>query len=182
MNFTEKQLKKEYIYNGKVLNLRKDSVILPNGSAAIREVVEHKGGVCIAPLTENNELIFVKQFRYPYMEEILELPAGKRDSLSEEPIECGIRELREETGVLAEKMISLGELYPTPGYCDEIIWLYSATNLSYGKPQPDNDEFLEICKIPLGKAVEMVLSGEIKDAKTQIAVLKTKFLKESGKI
>ncbi len=182
MNLSEKQLEKNYIYNGKILNLRKDTALLPNGKTAYREIVEHNGGVCVAALTDNDELIFVKQFRYPYMEEILELPAGKRDSKQEDPLACGIRELKEETGATAEKMIFMGELYPTPGYCEEIIWLYLATGLSYGEQDTDEDEFLEVEKIPLEKAVEMVLSGEIKDAKTQILVLKVKLLRDKGKI
>lgn len=180
MNLKEKQIEKNYIYNGKIINLRKDTALLPNNTRAIREVVEHKGGVCIAPLTDDNELIFVKQFRYPYMEEVLELPAGKRDSLDEEPLACGIRELKEETGATAQKLTFLGELYPTPGYCDEIIWLYLATGLTYGEQDPDEDEFLELYKIPLEKAVEMVMNGEIKDAKTQTAVLKIKLLKDNN--
>lgn len=182
MNLKEKQIEKNYIFNGKIINLRKDIALLPNNATAIREVVEHKGGVCIAPLTDENELIFVKQFRYPYMEEILELPAGKRDSLEENPLECGIRELKEETGTTAQNITFLGELYPTPGYCDEIIWMYLATGLSYGECDPDEDEFLEIYKIPLEKAVEMVMNGEIKDAKTQTLVLKINCLKTQGKI
>lgn len=182
MNLTEKQLEKNYIYKGRILNLRNDTALLPNGKTANREIVEHNGGVCVAALTDENELIFVKQFRYPYMDEILELPAGKRDSKDEDPLACGIRELREETGATAEKIIPLGELYPTPGYCEEIIWLYLATGLSYGEQDTDEDEFLSVYKIPLKKAVEMVMSGEIKDAKTQTLVLKVNELKNTGKI
>ncbi len=182
MNLKEKQIEKNYIFNGKIINLRKDTAMLPNNTLAIREVVEHKGGVCVAPLTDNYELVFVKQFRYPYMEEILELPAGKRDSLDENPLDCGIRELKEETGITAQNMHFLGELYPSPGYCDEIIWLYMATGLSYGEQEPDPDEFLKVYKIPLEKAVEMVMNGEIKDAKTQTLVLKINYLKSLGEI
>ncbi len=182
MNLTEKQLTKEYIFKGKIINLRRDTALLPNNATAIREVVEHNGGVCVAALTDNNEVLFVKQFRYPYMEEILEIPAGKRDSLNEDPLECGKRELKEETGATAKKFIPLGELYPTPGYCGEIIWMFAATELDFGEQDPDEDEFLEVKKIPLEKAVEMILNGEIKDAKTQTAILKLKLLKDSGEI
>ncbi len=182
MNLKEKQLEKYYVFEGKIIKVRKDTALLPNGKTAFREVVEHNGGVCVAPLTDKDELLFVKQFRYPYMEEILELPAGKRDSVHEAPEECGIRELKEETGATTDKLIPLGELYPSPGYCGEIIWLYLATNLTFGDCDPDDDEFLEVYKIPLEKAVEMVISGEIKDAKTQTAVLKVKYLKDNGKI
>ena len=124
----------------------------------------------------------VKQFRYPYMEEILEIPAGKRDSKDEAPLECGKRELREETGAEAENFIFLGELYPTPGYCDEVIYIYAATGLTFGDTDPDEDEFLEVQKIPFGEVLERVMSGEIKDAKTQTAVLKLKVLMDRGEI
>ena len=116
------------------------------------------------------------------MEVIPEIPAGKRDKDGEDPLECGIRELKEETGAKAEKFIPLGKLYPSPGYCGEIIWMYAATGLTFGEQQPDDDEFLTVEKIPLDTAVEMILSGEITDAKTQAAVLKLKLLKDSGKI
>lgn len=182
MNLTEKPLTKEYIFKGRVINLRRDTALLPNNTTATREVIEHNGGVCVAALTDNDEVLFVRQFRYPYMEEILEIPAGKRDSADEDPLLCGKRELKEETGATAKKFIPLGELYPTPGYCGEIIWMFAATGLDFGQTCPDEDEFLELEKIPLNKAVEMILNGEIKDAKTQAAVLKLKILKENGSI
>ncbi len=182
MNFTEKQLSSEYILKGKIINVRRDNALMPNGNTSIREVVEHKGGVCIAALTDNEEILFVRQFRYPYMKEILEIPAGKRDYLNEDPLECGIRELREETGAIAKNIVPLGELYPTPGYCNEIIWMFAATNLTFGKQDLDENEFLNVEKIPLEKAIEMILNGEIKDAKTQVAILKLKFLKDNNKL
>ena len=182
MNLEEKQISAEYMYKGKIISLRRDKALLPNGNTATREVVEHTGGVCVAALTDNDEVLFVRQFRYPYMEIIPEIPAGKRDSAEEDPFECGRRELKEETGATAEKFIPLGKLYPSPGYCGEIIWMYAATGLSYGEQNPDDDEFLTVEKIPLDKAVEMILSGEITDAKTQAAVLKLKVLKDQGKL
>lgn len=182
MNLEEKQLSAEYMYKGKIISLRRDKALLPNGNTATREVVEHNGGVCVAALTDNDEVLFVRQFRYPYMEIIPEIPAGKRDRADEDPLECGIRELKEETGATAEKFIPLGKLYPSPGYCGEIIWMYAATGLSYGEQNPDDDEFLTVEKIPLDNAVEMILSGEITDAKTQTAVLKLKVLKDQGKL
>ncbi len=182
MNLKEIQKSAEYIYKGKIINLRRDEAILPNGNTAAREVVEHPGGVCVAALTDNEEILFVRQFRYPYSEELLEIPAGKRDHADEDPLECGKRELKEETGATAEKYISLGKLYPTPGYCGEVIWMFAASGLSYGECDPDDDEFLTVEKYPLKKAVEMVLSGEIKDAKTQAAILKVKLLHDKGEI
>lgn len=182
MNLEEKQISAEYMYKGKIISLRRDTALLPNGNTATREVVEHNGGVCVAALTDNDEVLFVRQFRYPYMEIIPEIPAGKRDKADEDPLKCGIRELKEETGATAEKFIPLGKLYPSPGYCGEIIWMYAATGLSYGEQNPDDDEFLTVEKIPLNKAVEMILLGEITDAKTQAAVLKLKVLKDQGKL
>ncbi len=172
MKLTEKTLKENYIYKGKIINLRKDDIELPDGNTAIREFIEHNGGVCVLPLTDNDEIVFVRQFRYPYKEELLEIPAGKRDSKEEIPLECGIRELREETGAVAKEFISLGELYPSPGYVGEIIYMYLAKGLTFGEDDRDDDEFLNVEKIPFEKALEMVMNGELKDAKTQTAILK----------
>ena len=181
MNLEEKTLNQSYVFRGKVINMRVDDALLPNGKTSKREVVEHNGGVCVVALTENNEIFLVKQFRYPYGEIIYEIPAGKRDG-NEEPLACGIRELKEETGMTAKNFIPLGELYPSPGYCGEIIWMYAAVGLSAGESEPDEDEFLEAEKVPIEKAIEMIMSGEIKDAKTQAAVLKLAELIRQGKI
>lgn len=172
MKLEETTVEKKYIYKGKIINLRCDDALLPNGKPCIREVVEHPGGVCIAALTDDNELMFVRQFRYPYMEVILELPAGKLER-GEDPLESGKRELLEEIGCTADEYINLGKFYPTCGYVDEIIYLYLAKGLSFSEQKLDEDEFLNIEKIPLQKAVEMVLNNEIPDGKTQAAILKT---------
>lgn len=179
MNLEEKTLKQEYAYKGRIINLRVDEALMPDGRTSKREVVEHNGGVCVVALTENDEIFMVRQFRYPYMEVIYEIPAGKRDG-NEEPLTCGIRELREETGMTADEFIPLGELYPSPGYCGEIIWMYAAKGLHEGANDLDDGEFLEAVKVPLEKAVGMIMSGEIKDAKTQAAVLKLAELKRRG--
>lgn len=172
MELTEKTLSEEYIYQGRIIKVRRDEVELPNGHKSVREVVEHSGGVCVLPLTDKEEVIFVRQFRYPYKEVILEIPAGKRDHGEESPLECGKRELAEETGAKAAKYTNLGELYPSPGYCGEVIYMFLATGLTFGDTNPDEDEFLNVEKIPFDKALDMVLSGEIKDSKTQCALLK----------
>lgn len=182
MNLIEKQLSYEYIYEGRIIKLRRDSALLPNGSTACREVVEHNGGVCVVPITDDGKIIFVEQYRYPYGEVIAEIPAGKRDSADEEPLKTGVRELKEEIGATAEKMTFLGKLYPTPGYCGEIIWMYAATGLSFGEQSPDDDEFLNVVSYTVKEAVEKILSGEIKDAKTQAAVLKVKILMDRGEL
>lgn len=181
MNLTEKTIDKHYKFKGRIINLRVDDALLPNGNTAIREVVEHPGGVCVAALTEDDCLLFVRQFRYPYGEILLELPAGKRDP-GEEPLQTGKRELKEETGFTASQYRSLGRLYPTPGYVNEVIYMYLATDLTAGETSPDEDEFLEIEKIPLETAVQMVLNGDLPDAKTQIMVLKIYALRQMGEI
>lgn len=171
MKFEEKTLDSTCLYQGRIIRLRKDTVELHNGRRAIREVVEHPGGVCVAALTRKQELLMVRQFRYPYREELLELPAGKIDP-GEEPLVCGRRELREETGAAAGSYTSLGRLYPSPGYFNEIIYLYLAEGLTFGEQHPDEDEFLDLVRIPLKDAVKMVMENKITDAKTQTAVLK----------
>lgn len=181
MDLTEKPVKQEYKFRGKIINLRVDDALLPDGTVAKREIVEHNGGVMVAPLDSEYNLYFVRQFRYPYMEVISELPAGKLEK-GEDPFEAGKRELREETGAVAGKYISLGELYPTPGYCGEIIRMYLATDLVFGEQDTDEDEFLEVEKIPLDRAVRMVMDNEIKDSKTQVAVLKIFLMKNEGRI
>lgn len=179
MDFTEKTLSQEYKYKGRIINMRVDKVTLPDGNVASREVVEHNGGVCIVPLTEKNEILMVRQYRYPYSETVLEIPAGKRDG-DEEPIVCGKRELLEETGAIAAEYKFLGKLYPSPGYCGEIIYMYAAKGLTFGNQHTDEDEFLEVEKIPLSDLVDMILSGEITDSKTQTAILKVNELIKRG--
>ena len=179
MDLTEKPIAQQYIFKGKIINLRVDDALLPNGKRAKREVVEHPGGVCVAALTEKNELLFVEQFRYPYSEVVLELPAGKLE-YGEDPLEAGKRELQEETGAAAKDYRSLGKLYPTPGYCGEIIHLYLATDLTFSAQHPDDDEFLELRRIPLAEAFQMVMENKIADAKTQVGILKTYQLVREG--
>ncbi len=182
MDLFEKQVSSQYFYRGTIINMRRDEIILPDGKGAHRELVEHPGGVCVAALTEEDEILLVRQFRYPYGEEVLEIPAGKRDRGETDPLECGKRELREETGAVAENFFSLGVIYPTPGYTNELLYLYGATGLSFGDTDFDEDEFLTLEKLPLTKAVEMVMEGKLPDAKTQLAVLKLWKLRAEGKI
>lgn len=176
MNLNEKTLEENLIYKGRIITLSCDKVELPNGNESSREVVRHSGGVGIVALSENDEVFLVNQFRYPYKSELLEIPAGKLNP-GENPLECGKRELREETGATASEYTSLGRLFPSPGYTNEIIYMYLAIGLSFGEMQLDDDEFLDVVKMPLKKAVEMVMSGELADSKTQIALLKTWFLR-----
>ena len=167
----EKTLSSHTVYEGKILDLVCDDVRLPNGEDAKREVVVHSGGVAVLALTDQNEALVVKQYRYPFSEVLLEIPAGKRNP-GEEPRECGIRELKEETGAVAASFTPFGVVYPTPAYVSEKIHLFLARGLTFTGQSLDPDEFLEVEKIPLRTLGEMVMAGKIPDAKTQIAVLK----------
>ena len=175
MELTEKRLSTEQIFDGRILHIRRDLVELPDGTQSVREVVDHPGGVCILALDEENQALLVSQFRYPYEQVVRELPAGKLE-YGEDPDAAAIRELKEETGAAPGDFRSLGELYPSPGYCGEIIRMYLARDLSFGEAHLDADEFLNLERIPFSQLVEQVLSGEIKDAKTIAAVLKAKLL------
>ena len=180
MKLYETTKHEEVLYEGRIIRVHVDDIELENGMPAKREVVDHPGGVSVAILTEENELIFVRQFRYPYKKVLLELPAGKLEP-GEDPFEAVKREQREETGTTAESYISLGEVYPTPGYCGEIIRLWACrVDQETGQLDLDPDEFLQTLRVPLDKAVEMVLNNEIPDSKTQVGVLKTAALVHKG--
>ena len=176
-NLEEKQLSREEIYNGKVIHVVRDSVTLPDGNTAYREVCLHIGAVCVLPLLSGGDVIMVKQFRYPHGRVVLEVPAGKLDSRDEDPLDAAKRELREETGAVAEKYTDLGYLLPSPAVLSERIRMYLAEDMSFTDCDPDDDEFLNVVKIPLDELYGMVMRGEIEDAKTQIAVLKVWELK-----
>lgn len=171
MELEEKKLSSEEIFDGVAIHLYKDEIILPNGSKGVREVIRHPGAVCVLPLTENKEVVFVNQFRYALNKVTLEVPAGKLEK-GEDPTEAALRELSEETGLTARKIVPTGALYTTPALIDEIIYMYFATDLEQGEQHLDEDEFVNAVKIPLDKAVEMVMNGEIRDSKTQIMILK----------
>ena len=181
MELFEKTLRETTLYDGKILRLHVDDVELPNGNTAIREIVEHSGGVCVAALSERGTLRFVRQFRYLYHKVLLELPAGKLEK-GEEPLQAGLRELEEECGLRADKVTSLGCVYPTVAYCSEIIHLFLATGLHETQQHFDEDEFLEVEEIALSDAVRMVMQNEITDSKTVAAVLKIARLREEGKL
>lgn len=171
MHLEEKTISSETIYEGVIFTVRKDSAELEDGSVARRDIILHSGGVCVIPVTENNEIFMVRQYRYPFHEITCEIPAGKLNH-GENHAECGKRELLEETGFTCSEYIYLGEMYPTPAYNSEITHMYLAKGLEYKKQNLDDDEFLDVIKIPLEKAVEMVMKNELKDGKTQLVILK----------
>lgn len=172
MKLTEKQIGSERIYQGKILDLYRDEVELPDGGSGVREYIRHKGAVCVVPVLEDGRVVTVKQFRYPFHAVLTEIPAGKLDSKEEIPEEAARRELREETGALAEELIPLGDYYPTCAYSDEVIHMYLARGLSFGERELDEDEFLNVELTPLEEVFRDVMDGKIRDGKTQTAILK----------
>ena len=168
MENTEKTIRKNYVYKGKILSLRVDDVCLPNGATAKREIIEHGGGACVL-YEEKGKILFVKQYRYAYGEEVLELPAGKLNA-GEDPLLTARRELEEETGIFCENVTFLYEIYPTPGYTNEKLYIYKGNGGKKVDAHLDEDEFLSVLWIEEEKVKKMLLSGEIKDAKTVIAL------------
>ena len=170
-NMEETTISSKNIFDGRVIHLHLDEIKLPNGKTGSREYCTHNGAVCVIPITADNEVICVRQYRYAIRKPLLEIPAGKLDSKDENPDDAVRRELREETGATSENITFLGLYYGSPALINEKIYMYMAQDLNYGECDPDEDEFLEVIKIPLKNMVDMVLRGEIEDGKTQSAVL-----------
>jgi ADP-ribose pyrophosphatase len=170
----EKTIQSEYAYKGKTINVRKDIVKLPNGKEALREVVEHPGAVAVVAVNAKREVVMVRQFRYAFGREMLEIPAGKMDKADEGHFACGQRELQEETGMQAGEMTYLGCMYPSVGFLDEVIHLYLAQDLKKTCQNLDEDEFLNVVTLPFEQVMSMIFQNEISDAKTIIGVLKAR--------
>lgn len=170
MNFEEKKIKSNVIYDGKILKLEVDEVELPDGKRSKRECVRHSGGAAVLFVKEN-KIAIVKQFRYAYGKEIYEIPAGKLNA-GEEPAFSACRELEEETGYRANHCTKLSEIYPSPGYTDEIIHIYFVDKANYMGQRLDDGEFLRCSFVDIDEVCSMIESGEITDAKTIVAVYK----------
>jgi ADP-ribose pyrophosphatase len=175
MTGEEKKISGETKFIGHIFRVELDSIELPDGKPAFREVVRHPGACCVVPLTDDGCVICVRQFRYPFYTETLEIPAGKLDKGdAEHPSGCARRELKEETGASADELVFLGEYWPSPAILDEKIYMYLARGLRFGNTDFDDGEFISVDRIPLDRLTEMIMNGEIKDGKTQAAILKTR--------
>lgn len=171
MKLKEITKSKETIYEGSVITVERHIATLENGKDAVRDVVLHPGGVGVVAMDDDGFVYMVRQFRYPFYETTLEIPAGKLDRGGEDTKSAGIRELREETGLTADNIEYLGSFYATPGFCDEKLAIYFATGLHQGETNPDEDEFIECEKYHITELVKMIDKGEIKDAKSVIGIL-----------
>ncbi len=180
MKLTEKWVNTEEIFDGAIIHVQKDEIELPDGKHAYRELIRHVGAVCIVALTDDGYVIMERQYRYPVSQVIFEIPAGKLDSKNEDPEMAARRELREETGYVAGRMLHLGPLYPTCAYSDEKIEMYLALDLEQAEREPDEDEFIDLEKIKLEELAELIVDGKIPDSKTQAAVMRVLYMKEHG--
>lgn len=175
MELWEKTVESQVLFEGRIVTVRLDQAELPNGKPASREVVEHPGGVAILPLFDDGTVSVVRQFRYPFQEVVTELPAGKLEKGEDHRL-AALRELEEEVGARCGELTYLGCLYASPGFSTEVLHMYLARELTQGESHPDEDEFLEVERVPFAQLAEQVMRGEIKDAKTVALVLKTKLL------
>lgn len=178
--FRETTLDSRQIYEGRVFSVRVDRALLPDGREVSREVVVHNGGAGVVALDSEDNVCLVRQWRYPFGAELLEIPAGKLDR-GEEPKECALRELAEETGMRAGRIVNLGAYYGTPAYCTEVLHIYLALDLTETGQHLDDGEFLDVVRMPFLQALDLAIKGEIRDAKTQIGLLKAFFWLNKGK-
>lgn len=172
----EIQVESENIFNGVIMDVKRDKVRLPNGHQSVRELLRHVGAVCVVPVTDDGLVVVERQYRYPIDQVITEIPAGKLDSPEENRLSAAQRELWEETGIRADRWTDMGLYYPAAAYSDEKITMYLAQGLHMGTQHLDEDEFLNVQTVPIAELVEDILSGKITDGKTQAAVLKAAML------
>ena len=177
----EKKIESREVFSGVLLHAFSDKVELPNGAEATREYLKHTGAVCIVPVTDDAEVVMERQYRYPVGRVVLEIPAGKLDSADEDPLDAAKRELREETGITADEWTQIGHYMPAPAYSREDITMFMAKGLHWGERHLDDEEFLEVIRIPLDELVRDIMEDRISDGKTQAAILKAAMLNKSEK-
>ena len=173
MIFKEELIESQRLYEGKILNLRRDKVTALSGTA-YREIVEHNGAVAMVAITDDNKIVMVRQYRYACGRAVLEIPAGKIDKGETDPLAAAVRELKEETGLTASEIIHLGDVNPSCAYSEEVIHIYLMRGLTQGEQALDDDEVIELIKMPFEEVYEMGVRGEIVDSKTLAALLMTK--------
>lgn len=171
MEFTEKTLNSQMVYDGRIVKVYKDDVELADGHKSFREVVRHSGGVVIIAFKDKNTILLVKQYRYPIAKTVLELPAGKLEK-GEDPFEAAKRELEEETGYCANKWTDLGYINTSPGFSDERLYLYLAQDLEFTQCRPDEGEIIQAFEYKYEDVLEMIENGEINDAKTICGIMR----------
>ena len=174
MDMRETRISGEYFFEGRIMKARVDEVRLPNGKQASREVCEHVGGVGVLPIDRDGNIILVRQFRYPFDTETLEMPAGKMDHGPENAEECGVRELAEETGCTAGRIVPLGAMYPSPGFLTAVTYLFAALDLTEGETHPDEDEFVETVRLPIAEVERLIAEDRLRDAKTIAAMYRAR--------
>lgn len=165
----ETTLESEQIYNGKIMRVYRDKVMLQSGKESVREYIRHSGGASVLAVDEEENIYLVSQFRYPYASQTLEIPAGKKE-YGEQPLVCAKRELEEETGLVADNIKLISTVYPTPAYTDEKLYVYLATGLKKTHAHLDEGEFLNVIKMPFAQALELAKQGKINDSKTLVAI------------
>ena len=181
MKLEERKTSSSAIFDGNVLHVRLDEVMLPDGKSATREYVQHVGAVTVVALTDEGEVLLERQYRYPFGDVLVEIPAGKLNSPEEDPRKAALRELKEETGAVAGELVYLGDFYGSPAILGERVRMYLARDLTFEERSLDEDEFLEVFRMPLDAVVEEILAGNIPDGKTQAAVLRVAaMLKKEG--
>lgn len=171
---TEKQISREEIFHGVALHVVRDEILLPDGTRSVREISLHNGAAAVIPILDDGRVIMERQFRYAHGRVMLEIPAGKLDTPDEPPLEGAKRELYEETGAVADKYTYLGSIAPSPALINEVIHIFMAENITLGESHLDKGEFLDVEYFTLDELFDMVMNGEITDAKTQIAILKAR--------
>lgn len=179
MSFVEKKLEEQLVYDGMIFNVYHSKVELPDGREAWRDYITHHGGAGILPISADNTIFLVKQYRIGVEKELLEIPAGKLEE-GEDPLFTASRELEEEVGYTPNRIIPLGHMELSPAYLGELTYLFIGTELTPKKASLDEDEFLSVVELPFEEALRMVLEGEITDGKTQNAILKAALLKQKG--